>query len=134
MALMNTMCDTSQFVVVVHVPNESSATLVVYFTLNILMIFGCCHLVLDDGSPFKGVLIATCEALNLNHDALIKRNHKCLTVEHFHRFLNKSITIATKARGTNDMFVPTDIAAGYTWNSAPINGTDILRSIPTIGR
>ena len=30
--------------------------------------------------------------------------------------------------------VPTDIAAGYAWNSVIIDGTDILRSIPTIGR
>ena len=30
--------------------------------------------------------------------------------------------------------VPADIAAGYAWNSVIIDGTDILRSIPTIGR
>ena len=75
-----------------------------------------------------------CDDLNLNHDVLAKRNHKGLTVEHFHRFLNKSITIAAEDRGTNDIFVLDGIAAGYAWNSAPIDGTDILRSIPAIGR
>ena len=75
-----------------------------------------------------------CDALNLNYDVIAKLNHKGLTVEHFHPFLNKSITISAEDRGTNDIFVPTGIAAGYAWNSVPINGTDILHSIPAIGR
>ena len=99
------------------------------------MKFGLCHLVvLDDGSPSKVAFIAMCDTLNLNYDVLAKRNHKGLTVEHFHRFLNNSITIAAEDRGTNDAFVPVDIAAGYAWNSAPIDDTNILRSIPAIGR
>ena len=51
-----------------------------------------------------------------------------------HRFLNKSVTIAAGERGTTNIFVPAGIAAGYARNSAPIDGTDILRSIPAIGR
>ena len=99
------------------------------------MKFGLCHLVvLDDGSSFKGAFIAMYDALNLNYDVLAKRNHKGITVEHFHRFLKKNVTIATEDRGTNDIFVPVGIATGYAWNSAPIDDTDILRSIPAIGR
>ena len=75
-----------------------------------------------------------CDDLNLNYDVLAKHNHKGINVEHFHRFLNKSNTIADEDCGTNDVFVPAGIAAGYAWNSAPIDGTDILRSIPAIGR
>ena len=75
-----------------------------------------------------------CDALNLSYNVLAKCNHKCLTVEHFHRFLNKSITITAEDRGTYDIFIPVGIAAGYAWNSAPIDGTDILRSISAIGR
>ena len=75
-----------------------------------------------------------CDTLSSNYDVLAKRNHKGLTVEHFHPFLNKSVTIAAEDRGTNDIFVPAGIAAGYAWNSSPIDGTDILRSIPAIGR
>jgi len=106
MTLMNAMCDMSQFVVVVvvPVPDETSTTLVSYFMQHILVKFGLCHLVvLDDGIPFKGAFIAMCDDLNLNHDVLAKRNHKDLTVEHFDRFLNKSVTIATEYRGTNDI-------------------------------
>ena len=94
-----------------------------------------CHLVaLDDGTPIKGAFIAMCEALQLNHDIFAKCNYKGLTVEYFHRFLIKSVTTATEERGTNDMFVPTGIAASYAWNSVLISATDILCSIPAIYR
>ena len=99
------------------------------------MKFGIYHLVvLGDGTPFKGAFIAMCQALNLNYDFFAKQNHKGLSVENFHPFLNKSVTIAAEERGTTNIFVPVGIAVGYAWNSVPINGTDILRSIPTIGR
>ena len=97
MALMNDMCDMCQFVVVVPVPGETSATLASYFMQHALLKFGLCHLVvLDDGNHFNETFISMCEALNLNHNVLMKRNNKGLTVEHFHRFLNKSITIASE--------------------------------------
>ena len=35
---------------------------------------------------------------------------------------------------TNDIFVPAGIDASYAWNSAQIDDTDILHSIPAIGR
>ena len=70
-ALMNTMCDMIPFVVVVHVPDETSATLASHFMQHVLMKFGMCHLVvLDDGTPFKGAFIAMCQTLNLNYDVL----------------------------------------------------------------
>ena len=59
---------------------------------------------------------------------------KVLHLKLFHRFLNKSVTIAAEERGTNDIFAPVGIAAGYTWNSVSIAGTDILHSISIIGR
>ena len=55
-----------------------------------------------------------------------------LLVEQFHMFINKSITVSVENRGTNDVFVATGFAAGYAWNSALIDGTDIPRNIPVI--
>ena len=63
-----------------------------------------------------------------------KRYSQGLTVDNFHRILNKSVFIAAEDHGTNDIFVPAGIATGYAWNIAPIDGTDIFRSIPAIGR
>lgn len=48
--------------------------------------------------------------------------------------MNNSVTITVEERGTNDVFVPTGIVAGYIWNSAPIQEIVILRIIPAIGR
>ena len=75
-----------------------------------------------------------CEALNLNHDVIVKRSHKGLTVEHFHRVFNKSVTIAVEKRSTDDILIPGGIAVGYAWNSASTGGTNIIHSIPAIGR
>ena len=86
------------------------------------------------GSPFKGVCSAMCKASRINYEILAKRDHKGLLVEKFYRFLNKAITIAAEDRVTNDIFVAAGVAAGYAWNSSPIDGTDILRSVPAIGR
>ena len=134
-ALMNAMCDMNQFVVVVHVHDDSSSLLAKTFMHYVLIKFGICHLVaMDDENPFKWAFIVICECLHLNYNVLAKRNHKGLTVEHFHRFLNKSVTIATEERGTNDIFVPVGIVIGYVWNSTSIDGTDILRRIPAICR
>ena len=134
-ALMNVMCDMTQFVVVVPVLNEVASTLSEHFMQHVLLKFGICYLFfLDDGSPFKGVFLAMCKALHINYEILAKRNHKGLLVEKFHRFLNKAITIAAEDRGTNDIFVAAGVAAGYAWNSSPIDGTGILRSVPAIGR
>ena len=102
---------------------------------HISMKFGMCHLVvIDDGSPFKGSFVTMYQALNLDYDVLARLNHKGLSIEYFHRFINKRVPIAAEERGTNDIFVPTSIAAAYAWNSVPIDGTDIIRSVPTIGR
>ena len=45
MKLMNVMCDMSQFVDVVPIPDEPSATLADYFFQHVLMKFGLCHIV-----------------------------------------------------------------------------------------
>ena len=95
LALMNAMCDMSQFFVVVPIPDESSATLANHFFQHVLMKFKLCHLVvLDDDTPFKGAFVSMCKALKLYYDIFSKRNHKGLSVENFHHFLNKATTIA----------------------------------------
>ena len=73
-----------------------------------------------------------CQTLNLNYDIIAKRNQKGISVDYLHRFLNKSVTIAVEEHGNNNIFVPAGIAAGYTWNNAPIDDKNILRSIPVI--
>ena len=126
---MNDWWGISQFVIIVPVTNESSVTLAEnYFNMCLWSLVCVISLLL------KGDFVAMCKALDLNYNILVKRNHKELTVEYFHRFLSKAITITIEDRQSNDVFVPVGIAAGYAWNSAPIDRTSILRSTVAIGR
>ena len=89
---------------------------------------------MDDGNPFKSIFPAVYKVLNINCDNIDKRNYKGLLVEEFHKFINMAITIAAKCRGRNDIFVAPHAVDGCAWNFSPIDGTDKLRSVPTIGR
>ena len=71
MALMNAMCDMSQFVVIVPVPDESSSTLAGYFFQHMLMKFGLCHLFFKTTTLHLKVILLLCvEHLNLTMIAL----------------------------------------------------------------
>ena len=52
--------------------------------------------VIYDSTSFKDTFVTIRQAFDLNYGILTKRNRKELTVEHFHRFLNKEIRIAMK--------------------------------------
>ena len=131
--LLNVICDLTQFVVVVPVTGSTSALMAKYFMQDVLLKFGLCLLVvIDDGTPFKSAFTAACIVLKIPFEYVAKRNHKSLLIEKMHRFLNKVVTIAASDRSTLYCFVEAGIAAGYAWNSVPIDSTDIIRSIPAI--
>jgi len=88
----------------------------------------------DDGSTFKGLFQEVCSLLNIEIHVAARGNHKAVGVEKFHRFLNKAVAIAANDRGTNAVFVEAAHTAAYAWNSSPIDGTDIIRSVPAVGR
>jgi hypothetical protein len=53
----------------------------------------------------------------------------------FHSFLNKSVTLATNDRDNiAEVYIPASALACYAWNSSPIDGTYIVRSVPAVGR
>ena len=88
--------------------------------------------VIDNDTPFKAVFTIACDASEILCECVSKRNQKFLLVEISHRFLNKRVTIATSDKDTIYCFVEAGISAGCVRNSAPIDGTHIIRSIPTI--
>ena len=98
------------------------------------MKFGFYYLVfLYYGTPLKGDFIAICLVLDLNYDVLATRNHKRL-------WLKISVDVSTRVSLSLlmsvilVMFCPCWVVASYAWNSAPIEGIDILRSIQNIYR
>ena len=133
--LMNTMCDLTGFVLVTATNDTTAHNLARLFVQEVLLKVGFCGLVVvDDGSTFKGKFVEVCTLLNIDVHVASRGNHKAVGVEHFHRFLNKAVGIAANDRGTNKVFVEAAHTAAYAWNSSPIDGTDIVRSIPAVGR
>ncbi len=133
--LMNAMCDLTGFVLVNATNNISAHDLARLLVQEVLLKVGFCGLlVVDDGSTFKGLFQTVCSILNIDIHVAARGNHKAVGVEHFHRFLNKAVAIAANDRGTNTVFVEASHTAAYAWNSSPIDGTDIIRSVPAVGR
>jgi hypothetical protein len=132
---MNTMCDMSQFVVSSITFDITALQLSQLFMSDVVLTFGMCAvLVVDEGSSFKSVFQEMCSILKITCWPLARGNHKGLGVEKYHRFLNKTQAIAGNDRGTHETFVQNAKTSQYAWNSAPIDDTDVTRSMVAVGR
>ena len=72
-------------------------------------------------------------ALKIQPWPLAQGNHKVLSVEKYHIFLNKSQTIVGQDRGTHLSFLNNAKTSQYDFNSAPKDNTDILRIFEAVG-
>lgn len=75
-----------------------------------------------------------CKILKIHYWPLARNNHKGLSVEHYHRYLNKVQTIVGEERGTHATFRQTCKIAQYGWNCSPVEGLDVTRSMIALGR
>ena len=133
--VLNAMCDLTQFVVSVITDKVTAASLAEIFMERVILTYGMCAVVVvDDGSNFKAEFAKMCEILGIKLWPLARGNHKGNSVERYHRFLNKTQTIAGNSVGTHNVFHRNVSLSAYAWNSAPIDNTDIVRSLPAIGR
>ena len=133
--LLNALCDLTQFVVSIVTFDVSSNNLGKLFMEHVFLSFGCCAVVVvDDGSNFKGEFAEMCKILKLTLWTLSRGNHKGNGAERYHRFLNKTQAIVGNDRGTHSTFVQNAKTSQYAWNSAPIDGTDVTRSMAALGR
>jgi hypothetical protein len=133
--LLSAMCDLTQFVVSVLVQTTHAYDLARFLLNEILMKVGMCGLiVVDAGSTFCGIFADACKLLGIQLHRASRGNHKAVSVERFFRYLNKAVTIASSDRGTQLVWVEAAMIATYAWNCSPIDGTDVVRSIPAMGR
>jgi hypothetical protein len=134
--VMNTMCDMTQFVITTPIPDTAAHVLAPIFMQEVLLKVGVCVMVVvDDGSTFKGLFVEMCKKIKLRFHVVAINNHQALCVERFHVFLNKTLRIATNDRDSiKGVYIPASALAAFAWNSAPIDGTDIVRSVPAVGR
>ena len=129
------MCDMYQWVICVAITETDASYLARMFMEYVLLKFGICVMVVcNDGNKFRGTFEKMCNKLNIKFHIVAKRNHKAVGVERFHRFLNKAEEISTEKRCTSEPFVEIGMSTAYAWNTRPIDGTDIIRSVPAIGR
>ena len=129
------MCGMTEFVMRVAITMTEASYLARMFMEHILLKFGLCIMVVcDDGNDFRGTFGKMCDDLNIRCHVIAKRNHNAVGIEKFHKFLNHAEKISTKECGTSEAFIEVAIATSYTWNTSPVEGTDIIRSMPAIGR
>jgi hypothetical protein len=103
--------------------------------MRILLRFGLCHtLILDKASSFFGVFREVVLLLNLNSHVISSENHDAMLVERVNRFLNKGLRIMTNERESVRVACEAILLLIYAWNSAPIPGTDLPRSLVVCGR
>ena len=103
--------------------------------MKILLTHGLCHtIIIDADSKFKATFSEVISFLKLNKYELSKGNHQAMLVERFNKYVNKALNIFTHERSSNRTYDEGALLAAYAWNSAPVSGTDISRSLLVMGR
>ena len=60
-------------------------------------------------------------------------NHKGNSVEKYHWFLNKTQDIVGKDHGSHGVFIQNAKTSQCAWESPPIDNTDVMRRVASIG-
>lgn len=125
----------TQFVIVQPANRTESSYTARLFIEGVLLKFRLCiRVVIDERSGFCAIFEKMCKLLNIRFHMVSKRNHKAVGIKRFHKFLNHAQKIVTEECGTPSAFVESGMPAAYAWNASSIDGTDIVRSVPAIGR
>ena len=128
-------CDVMTSFSVSEPTPEQNATVFAGALMKIFLRFGFSHtIVVDKDSKFRGVFADTAKLLNINLHVLSGGNHDAMIVERVNRLLNASLTIFCTERGTVRVSESGILMSLYAWNSAPVAGTDISRSLVVTGR
>ena len=134
--ILGAMCDLTGFTIIVDIDRLDSATLAEAFMKHVLLRIGFCLLIAPDaGTHFMSHFVDMCKTLKVACDPALKSNHQSASIERFFRFLNKAVKIAIQQR-SGDTKISSESAhcATCAWNASAIDGTDIIRSVPAIGR
>ena len=102
--------------------------------MKIWLSFGFSHtIVVDKDSKFLGVFSQTAALLNINIHVLSSENHDPMIVERICQFLNSCLPVLFNESGNNRVALEGILMSLYAWNSDPVVGTDISRSILVTG-
>jgi hypothetical protein len=114
---------------------HASATTFASAIMKILLRYGFCHtIVLDKDSKFFGVCREAIDLLKINCHVLSSANHNPMIVERINRYLTKGLKIMCNERDSVRVALEAILLLLYAWNSCPVPGTDISRSLVAVGR
>jgi hypothetical protein len=114
---------------------RASATTFASAIMRILLRYGFCHtVVLDKDSKFFGVCREAIDLLKINCHILSSANHNPMIVERINRYLTKGLKIMCNERDSVRVALEAILLLLYAWNSCPVPGTDISRSLVAVGR
>jgi hypothetical protein len=113
----------------------ANATTFASAIMKVQLRYGFCHtIVLDKDSKFFGVCQEALDLLKINCHTLSGDNHNPMLVERICRYFNKGLTIMCNERDTVRVALESLLLLLYAWNSCPVPGTDISRSLVAVGR
>ncbi len=113
----------------------ANATTFASAIMKIQMRYGFCHtIVLDKDSKKFGVCREALDLLKINCHVLSGDNHNPMLVERICRYFNKGLTIMTNERESVRVALESLLLLLYAWNSCPVPGTEISRSMIAVGR
>jgi hypothetical protein len=103
--------------------------------MKIILRYGFCHtVVLDKDSKFFGICREALDLLKINCHVLSGGNHNPMIVERLNRYLNEGLRIMTNERDSTRIALEAILLLIYAWNSCPVPGTNISRSLVAVGR
>jgi hypothetical protein len=131
---LNACCKMSTFAAMEPVINPSAITFVSTI-MKIIMRYGFCHtVVLNKDSKFFGVCWESLNLLKIKCHVLSGGNHNPMLVERINRYLNKGLKIMVNEQDSPRIALKEILLLIYAWNSCPVPGTDISRSLVAVGR
>ena len=133
--LINYVYDMTQFLVSIATYFITASHLVRLFMKGVLSKFGLCAMIVEDkDGKFMGTFLQMGKALGIRVHVAAACNHETVGVEPFHNFLNHSNKVYGVEHQMSEICVEVAMVSVYAWNARTIDGTDIIRSVPTIGR
>jgi hypothetical protein len=113
----------------------ANATTFASAIMKIQMRYGFCHtIVLNKDSKNFGVCREALDLLKINCHMLSGDNHNPMLVERICWYFNKGLTIMTNERESVRVALESLLLLLYAWNSCPVLGTEISRSMIAVGR
>ncbi len=115
---------------ILHANSKNFASAIMRIQLR----YGFCYtIVLDKDSKFYSVCREALDLLQINCHVLSGDNHNPMMVQRVNWYLAKGLKIKTNERDSVRVALEAILLLLYAWNSCPIPGTDISRSLVAVG-